>query len=648
MTDIVLDIRNLQVQFQTDEKLVNAVDGIDFKLHRGQTLGIVGESGSGKSVTSLAVIGLVPIPGKVSGGEISFRATEDSEPINLVQLSSEKKRLYRGGKIAMIFQEPMSSLNPVYTCGFQLTEAIRQHQNVSVAEARRQAIAGLQEVKLLPSDGELRQRYLEEFRTENPGQNIPQEKEINHQINQRKSAILDRYPHELSGGQLQRVMIAMAISCNPEVLIADEPTTALDVTVQAQVLSLLRELRDTRGMSMIFITHDLGVIAEIADTVAVMYQGKIVESGEVLQIFSNPQHPYTKGLLACRPQLEGSQQYLPTVSDFMEVSKTPTGELEIREKVVDFRDKIAGVLDSNGIINSSQRAVELQAKSPLVVVRNLLVGFPERGVFGRTKRYIMAVNDVSFEVYPGETLGLVGESGCGKSTLARTLLRLIEPMGGEISFEGQDVTQFTGKRLRQLRREMQIIFQNPFSSLDPRMKIGEAVMEPLLIHDRGNLKTRRDRAAYLLERVDLNPNWVQRYPHEFSGGQRQRVCIARALALNPKFIICDESVSALDVSVQAQVLNLLKELQGEFGLTYIFISHDLSVVKFMSDRIMVMNQGKIEEIDTAENIYLSPQKDYTRQLIASIPTGSIERIQQQQTQRQMSQLSAVSDPWLAN
>jgi len=646
MTDIVLDIRNLQVQFQTDEKLVNAVDGIDFKLHRGQTLGIVGESGSGKSVTSLAVMGLVQTPGKVNGGEIYFRATEDSEPRNLVQLTSEKKRLYRGGKISMIFQEPMTSLNPVYTCGFQLTEAIRQHQNVSVSEARRQAIAGLQEVKLLPNDGELRQRYLEEFRTENPGQAIPGEKEINHQINLRKSAILARYPHELSGGQLQRVMIAMAISCNPEVLIADEPTTALDVTVQATILDLLRELRDTRGMSMIFITHDLGVIAEIADTVAVMYQGKIVESGEVLQIFSNPQHPYTKGLLACRPQLEGQQQYLPTVSDFMEVSKTPTGELQIREKTVDTELETKNWRVKTGV-DSSESPIS-NSQYPLVSVRNLLVGFPERGVFGRTKRYTMAVNDISFEVYPGETLGLVGESGCGKSTLARTLLRLIEPMGGEISFEGQDVTHFRGKRLRQLRREMQIIFQNPFSSLDPRMKIGEAVMEPMLIHDKGNVKTRRDRAAYLLERVGLNPNWMQRYPHEFSGGQRQRVSIARALALNPKFIICDESVSALDVSVQAQVLNLLKELQGEFGLTYIFISHDLSVVKFMSDRIMVMNQGKIEEIDTAQNIYHTPKKDYTRQLIASIPTGTIERIQEQQAQRRMSQLSAVSDPWLVN
>lgn len=664
MTDTVLDIRNLQVEFQTDEKGTDekgvlAVKGIDFKLHRGQTLGIVGESGSGKSLTSLAVMGLVPSPGKISRGEIYFHSSDDgAEPVNLVQLSAEQKRLRRGGKIAMIFQEPMSSLNPVYTCGFQLTEAILQHQNVSPKQARHLAAKSLQDVKLLPSDEELKQRYREKFQQRNRNQPLPGEEEINHpinqeinhQINQEKLAILERYPHELSGGQLQRVMIAMAISCNPEVLIADEPTTALDVTVQATILDLLRELRDKGGMSMIFITHDLGVIAEIADKVAVMYQGKIVERGDVLQIFSNPKHPYTKGLLACRPRLEGNQQYLPTVSDFMEVVTGPSGELEIQEKSADFRNAISGVLDNKSVSNDaqrSQRLVELESKSPLVDVRNLRVGFPERGVFGRAKRYVWAVNDVSFKVYPGETLGLVGESGCGKSTLARTLLRLIEPMSGEVLFEGKDVSKLRGQPLQELRREMQIVFQNPFSSLDPRFKIGETVMEPLLIHDaRVKGKERRDRAAELLERVGLNPDWMKRYPHELSGGQRQRVCIARALALKPKFIICDESVSALDVSVQAQVLNLLKELQGEGKprLTYIFISHDLSVVKFMSDRIMVMNRGKIEEIGSAESIYREPQKDYTRQLIASIPRGTLERIQQQQAGRSVSEVSAISDP----
>ncbi|HEY9726486.1 MAG TPA: ABC transporter ATP-binding protein [Chroococcales cyanobacterium] len=656
MTDTVLDVRNLQVQFSTDEKQVLAVDGIDFQLKRGQTLGIVGESGSGKSVTSLAVMGLIPTPGRVTSGEIYFRPSDNgAELVNLRQLPDERKRLYRGGKISMIFQEPMSSLNPVYTCGFQLIEAIRQHQAVSLAEARRQATARLQEVKLFPSDEELRQRYLEEFEQNHPGKPLPGEKAIDHQINQQKLAFLDRYPHELSGGQLQRVMIAMAISCNPDILIADEPTTALDVTVQATILDLLRELRDNRGMSLIFITHDLGVIAEIADTVAVMYQGKIVESGDVWQIFSEPKHPYTKGLLACRPRLDRRERYLPTVSDFMEVVTSPNGEQVIREKPLERDAEVTEPGESNSQRTAKDsssgidRVLTTSSPHPLLAVRDLQVGFPVRGMFGGTKRYIMAVNGVSFEVYPGETLGLVGESGCGKSTLARTLLRLIEPIGGEVDFEGQNVTDFKGNRLRQLRREMQIVFQNPFSSLDPRMKIGELVMEPLAIHNAGgNRKTQRDRAAYLLERVGLNPNLMNRYPHEFSGGQRQRICIARALALNPKFIICDESVSALDMSVQAQVLNLFKELQGEFGLTYIFISHDLSVVNFMSDRIMVMNRGKIEEIGPAEKIYREPEKDYTRQLIASIPTGTLERIQHQQERRREKELSMLSDPWSVN
>jgi peptide/nickel transport system ATP-binding protein len=653
MSDNVLEVRNLRVEFNTDEKRVLAVNDIDFKLKRGKTLGIVGESGSGKSVTSLAVMGLVPPPGRVSGGEIYFHPSDNgTAPVNLAALSQEQKRQYRGGKISMIFQEPMSSLNPVYTCGFQLVEAIRQHQAISESEARRKATASLQEVKLIPSDEELKQQYLDEFTQHNPNQSLPGDKEISHHINQQKLAWLERYPHELSGGQLQRVMIAMAISSNPDVLIADEPTTALDVTVQATILDLLRELRDQRGMSMIFITHDLGVIAEIADSVAVMYQGKIVESGNVWDIFSSPQHPYTKGLLACRPRLDRRLQYLPTVSDFMEVVTTPDGEVEIREKPFDAKqlppeEPTGRWGGSNTGISSSTR--EESFPSPIVAVRNLRVGFPKRGVFGAGNDYFMAVRGISFDVYPGETLGLVGESGCGKSTVARTLLRLIEPMGGEIQFEGQDIAHLQGKRLQQLRREMHIIFQNPFSSLDPRMKIGDAVMEPLKIHkSAGNKKTRRDRVAYLLERVGLNPDWMNRYPHEFSGGQRQRVCIARALALNPKFIICDESVSALDVSVQAQVLNLLKELQDEFGLTYIFISHDLSVVKFMSDRIMVMNRGQIEEIGTAESIYREPETEYTRQLIASIPTGTLERIQQQQERRNISEVSAISDPWSVN
>ncbi|MBW4524188.1 MAG: ABC transporter ATP-binding protein [Phormidium tanganyikae FI6-MK23] len=625
MSDTILNVRNLQVQFKTDERVVKAVDSISFQVRRGRTLGIVGESGSGKSVTSLAVMRLIPNPpGRITGGEIWFQADDAQEPINLLTLSEKQMQAYRGERISMIFQEPMSSLNPVYTCGFQLVEAIRQHQHISQSEARRRAASLLQEVRVLPPDEELKQRVLEE-RYHKP----LSEPELDQEINRAKTSMLDRYPHELSGGQLQRIMIAMAIACNPTLLIADEPTTALDVTVQATILDLLRELRDRRGMAMMFITHDLGLIAEIADDVAVMYEGKIVEYGSVLDIFSNPKHPYTKGLLTCRPQPDRRLRFLPTVSDFMEVSMLPTGEKLIQAKRRDVNTALAEAEEVSEA-EFDQRLKTLQQKPPLVSVQNLQVAFPIRGIFGQTKRYTMAVNDVSFEVYPGETLGLVGESGCGKSTLARTLLRLIEPKQGKIFFENEDILKLSKNRVRQLRRDAQIIFQNPYSSLDPRMNVGDAVMEPLLIYGRGNRKEFKQRVEYLLQRVGLDPNWINRYPHEFSGGQRQRICIARSLALNPKFIICDESVSALDVSVQAQVLNLLKELQSEFGLTYIFISHDLSVVKFMSDRIIVMNRGKIEEIGTADTIYNKPQTSYTRQLISAIPIGSIDRIRERQ------------------
>ncbi|KAB8317995.1 ABC transporter ATP-binding protein [Tolypothrix campylonemoides VB511288] len=624
MKETILDVRNLQVEYSGDTKTVKAVDGISFELNRGETLGIVGESGSGKSVTSLAIMGLIQNPGRVSGGEIWFRPQENSPPINLAQLPSEQIQVHRGGDIAMIFQEPMSSLNPVYTIGFQITEAILRHQNVSASEARRIAIAGLQEVKLLPSDEALREQYLETWKQTAFGSSTPDEQKIAQLVKQHKEAILERYPHQLSGGQLQRVMIAMAISCNPLVLIADEPTTALDVTVQATILDLLRELQQRRQMAMIFITHDLGLISEIADKVAVMYRGKIVEYNSADQIFANPQHPYTKGLVACRPTLNRRPHKLLTVSDYMNVEETPTGDLLIQAKQPEQPVEV-----TTQEIN--QRLQILEQQQPLLQVHNLKVGFPVKGVFGGTKRYFMAVNNVSFDVKKGETLGLVGESGCGKTTLGRTLIRLIEPMGGQILFEGQDITNLKGKPLQQLRREMQIIFQNPFSALDPRLKVGEAIMEPLVIHSIGKTKQqRRERVAYLLERVGLTADAMNRYPHQFSGGQRQRICIARSLALNPKFIICDESVSALDVSVQAQVLNLLKELQDEFGLTYIFISHDLSVVKFMSDRILVMNRGEIVEQGTAESIYREPKEEYTQKLIASIPTGSAERVRQRQ------------------
>ncbi|MCM1983068.1 ABC transporter ATP-binding protein [Lyngbya confervoides] len=642
MTDTILEVRDLRVHFVTDAAVVKAVDGISFALKRGHTLAIVGESGSGKSVTSLGLMGLVPYPGKIVGGEILFSPqspTQASEPpVPLHQLSNSQMQAYRGDKIAMIFQEPMSSLNPVFTCGFQMVEALKTHQKLSKAEARRRAVALLQEVKLIPSDAELREKVLHREKIS--------ESALQVRINAQKYAWLSRYPHELSGGQIQRVMIAMALASNPDILIADEPTTALDVTVQATILELLRELRDRRGMSIIFVTHDLGVVAELADEVVVMYQGKIVETGSVQEIFTQAQHPYTQGLLACRPQPDRQLRYLPTVTDFLAqteaagsaASENKASENKASENAAAAADLCASeatpaapmelILEEIPDQEVATRLLQLQDQPPLLEVKDLRVYYPVRGVFGQTQRYITAVNGVSFQIYPGETLGLVGESGCGKTTLGRTLVRLVRESGGEIYFEGQNITRLRGRALRKIRKNLQIIFQDPYSALDPRMSVGAAIMEPMRIFGLGELGPKqssqnpRDRAAYLLERVGLCADDMRRYPHEFSGGQRQRICIARALALNPKFIICDESVSALDVSVQAQVLNLLKELQQEFQLTYIFISHDLGVVKFMSDRIMVMNKkGEIEETGPAAQIYTQPQREYTQRLIAAIPRG---------------------------
>ncbi|MEM9092908.1 MAG: ABC transporter ATP-binding protein [Cyanobacteria bacterium P01_F01_bin.53] len=629
MSKTILDVRNLKVEFDTTNGVLKAVDGISFQVKRGRTLGIVGESGSGKSVTSLSIMGLVPNPpGRITQGEILFSAQADTPPVNLCQASPKQMQAYRGSQISMIFQEPMSSLNPVYTCGFQLIEAIQQYHNVTKSEAENRVIASLQEVKLLPNDEELATLVASE-------QQIQERNAIARAVQQHKKSMLKRYPHQLSGGQLQRVMIAMAIACNPALLIADEPTTALDVTVQALILDLLRDLRDRRSMSMIFITHDLGTIAEIADDVAVMYRGKIVEYGPVDQIFAKPDHPYTKGLLACRPSPEHRFRKLPTVADYMQVQDEPDGEFKIFARHFN-QDEASALTAEVSPEETTSRLEKLSSAPPLLTVQNLKVGYPVKGVFGQTTSTFMAVDDVSFDVYQGETFGLVGESGCGKTTLGRALLRLIEPLAGNVFFEGRSILQLSNRDMRKLRREMQVIFQDPFSSLDPRMSIGKAIAEPLKIHSvirsRRNLK---DRVAYLLERVDIDPNCVNRFPHEFSGGQRQRICIARALALNPKFIICDESVSALDVSVQAQVLNLLKELQAEFGLTYIFISHDLGVVKFMSDRIMVMNKGCLEELGAADEIYNNPQQAYTKQLIAAIPAGTLERIQELQLARIM-------------
>ncbi len=561
-TTTAVELTNVRKTFGT----VPAVNDVSLRVQEGEILGLLGPSGCGKTTLLRLIAGLdTPDGGTIAIGDRPVSATNLFVP-------PEQRSL------GMVFQD--FALFPHLTVAENIAFGLQQRLTKKQIQERVAAVLALVHLQGLEK----------------------------------------RYPHELSGGQLQRVMIAMAISCDPALLIADEPTTALDVTVQATILDLLRELRDRRQMSMMFITHDLGIIAEIADSVAVMYRGKIVEYGSVEQIFTHPQHPYTKGLLACRPSLERRSQYLLTVSDFMSVGLTRAGEVEIQAKEPTYPPQVSDEA-------LMQRLRNLQQQSPLLQVRNLQVGFPIRNAFGQTKRYFLAVNGVSFEVYPGETLGLVGESGCGKTTLGRTLLRLVEPIGGQVFFEGRDVTNLKGRPLQQLRREMQIIFQNPFSSLDPRMKIGDAVMEPLVIHAAGQSpRQRRDRAAYLLERVGIDPKQMNRYPHQFSGGQRQRICIARALALNPKFIICDESVSSLDVSVQAQVLNLLKELQAEFNLTYIFISHDLSVVKFMSDRILVMNRGQIVEQGAAEEIYRDPKEEYTRSLIASIPTGRHNRI----------------------
>lgn len=439
----------------------------------------------------------------------------------------------------------------------------------------------------------------------------------------RPEVIVDQYPHQLSGGQKQRVMIAMAMACNPDLLIADEPTTALDVTVQAAILELLRHLQRTHQMSILFITHDLGVVAEIADEVVVMYRGRIVEKGSVLEVFENPQHPYTKGLLACRPRMDVRLRVLPTIRDFME--ETPDGTIIERQGA-----NIATIIEQRAI-SADERALRKQqlAQAPVLLqVENLKVHFPIRtGVFSRVSGWVKAVDGVSFQVRQGETLGLVGESGCGKTTTGRAILRLIEPTEGRVYFNGQEVTSLPRAQLKQLRRQMQIIFQDPYSSLNPRLTVGSALMEVLKVH--GRFSTDAERRAYieeLLVKVGLEPQHYHRYPHEFSGGQRQRICIARALAVDPKLLICDESVSALDVSIQAQVLNLLVQLREEMGLTYIFISHDLSVVKFISDRIAVMHAGRIVELQDADELYRSPQQDYTRQLIAAIPTPSVETI----------------------
>ena len=609
----LLSVRDLTVRFQGSN--LPAVNQVSLELQPGQTLAIVGESGSGKSVTCLAMMGLIPQPpGEISSGEILFRGRDSNEAVNLLNLSTAELRRYRGSQMGMIFQEPMTALNPVHSCGAQIIEAIRTHEDVSETAARRRALSLLREVKLLPSDETLAETYRASWK----GQTPPTSSELHRIVRSHKHTLLRRYPHELSGGQLQRMMIAMALSCNPTLLIADEPTTALDVTVQATILKQLRELRDRRDMAMVFISHDLGVVAEVADYIAVMYRGNMVEYGPAYSIFHRPQHPYTKGLLACRPQLKQEFKLLPTVADFMDEESVEGQMPVITEKPIDLSKFLPDPVDSAG---PSLPVTEPPPPPKLLLkVQDLQVSYPVKGPLGRVTQRVKAVDGVTFDIRAGETLGLVGESGCGKSTLARALLRLIAPTGGQVLFNGQDMAQLSDSKMRRLRRDMQIIFQDPNSALDPRMSVGAAIAEPLKIHKMPKQQgSYRPQVAQLLQRVDLPADAMARYPHEFSGGQRQRICIARALALKPKFIICDESVSALDVSVQAQVLNLLKDLQTDLGLTYLFISHDLSVVKFMSDRMIVMNQGRIEEMGDAAAIYGNPQRDYTKKLIASIP-----------------------------
>jgi len=564
----LLNVINLKISFLRDGEWNESVHGVSFEVPRGKTLGIVGESGSGKSVSNLAVMRLLnEKQSKITADEITLDGKD------ILHLSENEMHDVRGKRIAMIFQEPMTSLNPVFQCGFQVTEAILAHEDVTEEEAKSRVITLFKKV-MLP----------------------------------RPEAIYNSYPHELSGGQKQRVMIAMALACNPELLIADEPTTALDVTVQKEILKLLQELQKSDNLSMIFISHDLGVVSEVSDYIAVMHSGNIVEYGEAQEILNNPKDPYTKGLLACRPPMDYRLKRLPIVKEFLDGTW--------REDT-DFKQQL--------IVTQEEREShlkEIYSREPLLKVEHLKTWFPlKKGLFNRVYDHVKAVDDVSLDVYPGETLGLVGESGCGKTTLGRSILRLVEPSEGKIIFEGKDVMSLSGNDLREYRKHAQIVFQDPYSSLNPKMRVGDAIAEPMLVHGlEPDAKRRHDKVCELLTEVGLKPEHYQRYPHEFSGGQRQRICIARALAVHPKLIICDESVSALDVSVQAQVLNLLNRLKKDFGFTYIFISHDLSVVRFMSDRILVMYNGRPVELGDADEIFNNPKNDYTKKLINAIPS----------------------------
>ena len=563
----LLRINHLSIDFVSESGTTSALKNISLSVDRGEMFAIVGESGSGKSVTALSILRLLSKTAKLKSGTIIFSEDGKNE-IDLTSLPNNELQKIRGNKIAMIFQEPMTSLNPVFTCGDQVAESLQLHKKTSFAEAKQEVIEWFKKVKL------------------------PEPEKV-----------FSKYPHQLSGGQKQRVMIAMAMCCKPSLLICDEPTTALDVTVQKNILQLIKELQEEQKMGVIFITHDLGVVSEIADKIAVMYKGEIVETNLAKEIFLNPQHPYTKGLLSCRPIFHKKGERLPVVSDFLETS-----------------DYTSQAAEKQGN-HFTSTVPSGQSSMVLLSVKNLSVWFPTKtNLLGRSISFTKAVDDVSFDVIKGETLGLVGESGCGKTTLGRALLRLIEPTAGSIIYNGDDLTKKTVDEIKHLRKDIQLVFQDPYSSLNPRLTIGSAISEPLKVHGQYESdKQRKEKVIDLLEKVNLDTKHYDRYPHEFSGGQRQRIVIARAMALNPSFIICDEPVSALDVSVQAQVLNLLNDIKKEFGFTTIFISHDLGVVRYISDRIMVMHKGKIVEQGAADEVYNHPKNEYTKNLIDSIP-----------------------------
>ncbi|HNA17695.1 MAG TPA: ABC transporter ATP-binding protein, partial [Ferruginibacter sp.] len=562
-------IRNLGISFGKGKEQTIAVRNLSLELKKGELLAIVGESGSGKSVSALSLLRLLPKQSTVTGHAFLHRWEE--QPLDLIELPQADMNEIRGSNIAMIFQEPMTSLNPVFTCGYQVMESIRLHQKVNKKIARQKAIALFEQVQLPDPAG-----------------------------------MIKRYPHELSGGQKQRVMIAMAMSSNPALLIADEPTTALDVTVQKNILELIRQLQRQNNMGVIFITHDLGIVADIADKIAVMHKGEIVEQGIAKEVLAKPRHPYTRALLACRPASNPKGKRLPVVSDFLGVDES-----------------LVNVQPAPNEPRSEKEKTE--TPDPILQVQNLSVQFPTRkNLFGKAVEFFNAVDNVSFDVMPGDIVGLVGESGCGKTTLGRTILQLVKPTSGNIILHGEDISKIKTPSLRSLRKDFQIVFQDPYGSLNPRLTIGEAILEPLKVHGMGSTgSNRKEKVIELLEKVNLKAEHYNRYPHQFSGGQRQRICIARALVLEPQFLVFDESVSALDVSVQAQVLNLLTDLKAAFGFTAIFISHDLAVVHYISNRILVMQQGKIVEQGSADQVYQQPAHEYTRKLLDAIPGKSL-------------------------